>query len=312
MSNILIIKHGSLGDIVQISGILQDIRETHVDKKIFILTTLPYLNLLSNCPYLDAILIDKRVSMFNIFYFLKLIKKIKKYNFVKVYDLQNSFRTSFYRKYLFNIIDWSSTETTLPKGRKKKEFDKEPVLERFKFQLDNSSVKTNHTLRPNFSWSIKNIDSILNKYFNTKYILLLPFSSPKLKHKKWPFYNELIKIIKKEKKNIEIVISPGPKEIEEAKEINATTILNNGKALDIMELTGLIKNASFVIANDTGPAHIAAHIGQDGVVLFGHHTSAHKVSIETNNFKAISVDNLNNLSPENVYSAIEKKLDLIY
>ena len=37
MSNILIIKHGSLGDIVQISGVLRDIRETHADKKILIL-----------------------------------------------------------------------------------------------------------------------------------------------------------------------------------------------------------------------------------------------------------------------------------
>ena len=33
MSNILIIKHGSLGDIVQISGVLKDIRETHNDKR---------------------------------------------------------------------------------------------------------------------------------------------------------------------------------------------------------------------------------------------------------------------------------------
>ena len=47
MSNILIIKHGSLGDIVQISGVLRDIREAHNDKKIFILTTIPYVELLS-------------------------------------------------------------------------------------------------------------------------------------------------------------------------------------------------------------------------------------------------------------------------
>ena len=47
MSNILIIKHGSLGDIVQISGALRDIRETHSDNKIFILTTLPYVEILS-------------------------------------------------------------------------------------------------------------------------------------------------------------------------------------------------------------------------------------------------------------------------
>ena len=47
MSNILIIKHGSLGDIVQISGVLKDIRENHPDNKILILTTLPYVELLS-------------------------------------------------------------------------------------------------------------------------------------------------------------------------------------------------------------------------------------------------------------------------
>ena len=39
MSNILIIKHGSLGDIVQISGVLKDIREKYNNnEKIFILT----------------------------------------------------------------------------------------------------------------------------------------------------------------------------------------------------------------------------------------------------------------------------------
>ena len=47
MSNILIIKHGSLGDIAQISGVIQDIRETHNKEKIFILTTAPYVDLLS-------------------------------------------------------------------------------------------------------------------------------------------------------------------------------------------------------------------------------------------------------------------------
>ena len=103
MSNILIIKHGSLGDIVQISGILRDIRETHSDKKIFILTTLPYVELLSRCPYLDGVLIDKRLPRWNILYLLKLKKNINKFNFSYVYDLQNSSRTSFYRKYLLNI-----------------------------------------------------------------------------------------------------------------------------------------------------------------------------------------------------------------
>ena len=78
MSNILIIKHGSLGDIVQISGVIRDIREKHTSEKIFVLTTLPYVELLSRCPYVDGVLIDKRLPRWNIFYLLKLKKNDKK------------------------------------------------------------------------------------------------------------------------------------------------------------------------------------------------------------------------------------------
>ena len=146
MSNILIIKHGSLGDIVIISGVLRDIRDSHNNKKIFILTTLPYVELLSRCPYLDGVLLDKRLPRWNIYYLLKLKKMLSKYNFSHVYDLQNSSRTSFYRKYLLRISNWSSTETTLKKDEKKRDFDNESVLERFRIQLDNSNVKTNYCL----------------------------------------------------------------------------------------------------------------------------------------------------------------------
>ena len=36
-----------------------------------------------------------------------------------------------------------------------------------------------------------------------------------------------------------------------------------------MELAGLIKKSSFVIANDTGPAHIAVAHGITNIVIFG-------------------------------------------
>ena len=120
MSNILIIKHGSLGDISQISGALRDIKETYKDKKIFILTTVPYVELLSKCPYIDGVLIDKRLPRWNILYLVKLKKLLSKFDFFYVYDLQNSSRTSFYRKFLLNITNWSSTETILKKGEKKR------------------------------------------------------------------------------------------------------------------------------------------------------------------------------------------------
>ena len=311
MSNILIIKHGSLGDIAQISGVIRDIRETYNKEKIFILTTFPYVELLSRCPYVDGVLIDKRLPRWNILYLLKLKKMINKFNFSYVYDLQNSSRTSFYRRYLFNITNWSSTKTTLKKGTKKSDFDHSPVLERFKFQLDNSNIKTKYSLKPDFSWACLDVDQIVNKFFGNKFILIFPFSSPQLSHKQWPYYNELIKIIKSKHTDFEIVIAPGPNEMEDAKKINATSITNDKKALNIMELAGLIKKSSFVVANDTGPAHMVAHLGKNGIVLFGHHTTPQKVSIETDKFKALTVDKLKNLSAESVYSEIKSKLELI-
>ena len=311
MSNILIIKHGSLGDIVQISGVLKDIREAHNDKKIFILTTLPYVDVLSRCPYLDGVLLDRRLPRWNIYYFLKLKKMLVKYNFSHVYDLQNSSRTSFYRKYLLRSSNWSSTETTLKKGEKKKDFDNESVLERFKIQLDNSNIKTNYSLKPDFTWASVNVDKIVNKYFGKKFILFFPFCSPQLFHKKWPYFNELVRIIKSKHLNLEVAVAPASDEIEESKKIESISIMNNDEPLNIIALAGLILKASYVVANDTGPAHMAAHLGKSGVVLFGYHTTAKKVSIETEKFKAITVDDLNDLTAEKVYLEIKDKLELI-
>ena len=141
--------------------------------------------------------------------------------------------------------------------------------------------------------------------------MLFPFCSPQLSHKKWPHYNHLIKIIKSKHSNLEIAIAPSNSEMEEAKQINSIIITKENKSLNIMELAGLIKKASYVIANDTGPAHMTAHLRQKGIVLFGHHTTPKKVSIETDKFKAINVKDLGSLDAEKVYSEIKNDLELI-
>jgi len=305
MSNILIIKHGSLGDIAQASGAIQDICENHKNDDVFLLTTKPYVDLFKKNPFLKDVILDKRLPKYNVIYLYFLMRELKKYNFSKVYDLQNSSRTSFYKRILFPKATkeiWSSSETTLPDGTTKKDFDNDSVLSRFDHQLKCSGINTNHTLRPDFSWSIADITQIKNHYELDKYIVLFPFCSPHLTSKKWPYYNDLISIINEKLENkLKVVIAPGPNEVKESSNINALCILDNGKALDISQLSSLIKDSSFVIANDTGPAHIAAHLGSKGIALFGSHTTPFKVSIERENFKAIQVQELSKLSAEKVF-----------
>ena len=308
MSNILIIKHGSLGDIAQASGAIQDISEFHKEDDVYLLTTRPYFELFKRNPYLKEVILDKRLSRFNLIYLFTLMRTIKKYKFARVFDLQNSSRTAFYKKILFpnaNYNIWSSSETTLPSDKTKDEFDKKSVLERFEHQLKTSGLTTKHTMLPDFSWSCTDISKIKLEYKLEKYIVLFPFCSPHLSQKKWPYYNKLIEKIKNQfNDHYKIVVAPGPDEINDAKEINALCILDNGKALDISQLSSLIKDSSFVIANDTGPAHMAAHLGVVGLTLFGSHTTAYKVSIERENFKAIQVNDLTKLSPEKVFDKI--------
>ena len=305
MSNILIIKHGSLGDIAQASGAIQDISEFHKEDDIYLLTTKPYFELFKRNPHLKAVILDKRLSRFNLIYLFTLMRIIKKYKFIKVFDLQNSSRTNFYKRILFpnsNENIWSSSETTLPSNKTKEEFDKNPVLDRFKHQLETSGVKTNKTLYPDFTWACENIDEIKKKYDLDKYIIIFPFCSPHLVLKKWPHYNKFIDMINDKFNNeYKIVVAPGPLEILMAKEINAISVLNNGEALTISELATLIKDSKYVVANDTGPAHMAAHLGAKGLTLFGSHTTAYKVSIEREKFKSIQVADLNKLTPEKVF-----------
>ena len=308
MSNILIIKHGSLGDIAQACGAIQDISENHNNDQIYLLTTKPYFDLFKKNPHIADVILDKRLSRFNLIYLYFLMRKIKQLKFSKVYDLQNSSRTSFYKKILFpnsNFNTWSSSETTIPKDKTKEEFDKKSVLERFNHQLQTSEINIKHTMFPDFSWSCTDISKIKSEYKLEKYIVLFPFCSPHLSQKKWPYYNELIEKIKSQYNDqFQIVVAPGPKEINDSKDINALCILDNGKALDISQLSSLIKDSSFVIANDTGPAHMAAHLGAKGLTLFGSHTTAYKVSIERENFKAIQVNDLTKLTTDKVLEKI--------
>jgi len=301
MSNILIIKLGSLGDVVQISGALRDIREHHKNEKITILTTSKYLNLFKNCPYIDDCLEDERLPRYNIFYLLRLKKNINSLNFNKVYDLQNSNRTNFYRKFLFNIKDWS-TSKDIPYNNYNNS-----VLQRFDEQLRKSNIETRYTLKPDFNWAAQhannyNLDTI------KKYILFFPFCSKDLIHKRWPYFSELISLIKQHHPQYELVVAPGPGEIEEAKSLNIKVALKNNLALNFFELASLIKKSHLVIANDTGPAHMAAHLGAKGFTLFGPHTTPEKVSIEREKFIALQTMNLKSLFADRVYALIKSSI----
>ena len=309
MSNILIIKHGSLGDLIQANGAIKDIKEFYSNRKVFLLTSRPYSLFMSECPYIDGVIIDKKLPRWNLLFLYNLKKLLDKYQFTKVFDLQNSRRTRFYKNFILKNSEWSSSLETLEVGQNKKDFDNYPVLDRMEIQLKKNSIPTNYLKNLDLSWAQEDISKLINKYTNRNYILIFPFCSQKHQNKKWPYFKDLISRIRREyKNNYSILIAPGPNELEEAKKLNAKVFLDEEKPINIKMLISLIKGAKFIVSNDTGPAHIASHLKKNGLVLFGSHTSAEKVSIENFNFKAISVKNLNDLDVETVLNEVKAKL----
>ena len=310
MSNILIIKHGSLGDLIQANGAIKDIKSFYKNRKVFLLTSLQYAIFMSECPYIDGVIIDKRLPRWNLFYLNNLKNNLNKYNFSKVFDLQNSNRTKFYKRFIIKNTEWSSSESTLELGQSKSDFDKDPVLDRLELQLKKSGIEAEFTKNIDLNWCLTDVTRLIRRYANNEYILLFPFCSKKHDYKKWPYFKDLILRLKKDFKNkYPVLLAPGPNEINEAHELNGKVILDNNNSVDIKTLISLISNAKFIIANDTGPAHIASHLDKNGIALFGSHTSAKKVSIEGYNFKALSVKNLKDLEVDTVLNEVKTKLD---
>ena len=310
MSNILIIKHGSLGDLIQANGAIKDIKEFYENRKVFLLTSAPYSIFMSECPYIDGVIIDKKLPRWNLFFLYNLKKLLSKYNFTKVFDLQNSRRTRFYRNFILKNLEWSSSLDTLESGQSKKDFDTHPVLDRMELQLNKSNIPTKYIKNIDLSWAREDLSKLTQQYTNRDYILIFPFCSKKHQNKKWPFFKNLTARIRREyKNNYSILVAPGPNELKEANQLNAKVIMNDGEPINIKMLISLISGAKFVVANDTGPAHIASHLKKNGLVLFGSHTSAKKVSIENSNFKALTVKNLADLDVDIVMTEMRSRLN---
>ena len=232
MSNILIIKHGSLGDLIQANGAIKDIKNFYQNRKVFLLTAQPYAIFMSECPYIDGVIIDKRLPRWNLFYLNNLKKNLAKYNFTKVFDLQNSSRTKFYKRFIIKNVEWSSSETSLEPGQKKRDFDLEPVLDRMEIQLKKSGIETEFVKNIDLSWALTDVSRLIKQYANNEYILIFPFCSKKLPQKKWPFFKELISKLKHDYKNkYPVLLVPGPNEEDEANQLNGKVVLDNREPL---------------------------------------------------------------------------------
>ena len=300
---ILVIKHGAFGDVIQADGALRDIRENHPDAFIAILTTRPYRALLARCPHVDEVMVDERAPRWRLDRMLALRASLRGRDFDMVYDLQNSPRTAFYFRWMLRDCRWSGTARGCSHPHRAKEPKKIRTLDRLAGQLEDAGLTIRHTRKPDVSWLADDASMLLEKAGVTKpYIVLVPGCSARHPQKRWPHYAALAERLIAA--GHEIVLAPGPDEIELARSIPGICI----EKTNWMELAGILKKARFVIGNDTGPSHLAAHLGTPGLALFGSHMPAERTGIIRENFGAIEVADLPALTIDRVYEEATRRI----
>ena len=299
-NNILIIKHGALGDLIQITSSLKSIRQKYPDSKITLLTDIKFKFFSDRIIFVDEIIYENRPSFFRIDKWLTIILKIIKRRFNIVFDLQNSDRTSIYHFFLrlFNSkIIWSGNRRG---GRFKyhpKNFESIPIKDRIKNQLALMNIEIYD--KPDINWMMNK--DIINLP-NNKFVILLPGSSPEHKHKRWPAekFAELANYLKE--KNIDsIVLGQSHSEGEELKKIKllAPNIIDfSDQDLDCLATTA--SKAIGAIGNDTGPTFIAAAAGCPITWLLSNHTDPNITQLLGSKVNTLKKDNISDITTDEV------------
>jgi len=284
---ILVIKHGAFGDLIQALGGLHDIRLAFPAAHITLLTAPAFKSLMQRCPHLNAIITDDRKPLWQLGALWRLRQHVKAARIDIVIDLQNSSRTNWYRRYLFNSVQWIGRLPSAPR----------PVsgLKGLVALLEQNQIKVHYLMQPDIQWLAADVSQQLSKSGVQKdYLLLLPGASAGHKEKRWPYYAQLAEQLQDNK--LAVVVVLGPDEVGLASEFSCPVLTG----LNWFELAGLIKAASYVIGNDSGPCHLASVLHKQGIALFGPTTSAARSELARGPFKTYETYNLAGLKPDTV------------
>lgn len=258
---LLIIRLSSLGDIVLTQPVVKALSDHYQDCEIFYLTKPHFSDIVKSFP-----------EKVNILYWRNdpaSLTQLLKYKFDIVIDLHNKPNTA-----LIRLFARSKKKVVYNKQRKLREQivrktttkSIRSTLELYSSALDKLNLpfhKTYPVLMANSSDVHKKYDLLENEY-----IMIFPGATSFTKRWLPQYFTELTDSLKDQK----IVIAGSSSEME-----SAQYIVNNSKS-DIVNLTGktsieelisLISSAKAVIANDSGPAHIAAALRKPQITIFG-------------------------------------------
>jgi len=310
---ILVIKLSALGDFIQASGAMEAIARKHAGARLTLLTTPPYEALARTSGLFDEIWTDGRRPWTDVAAILRLIGRIRRAGFTRVYDLQGADRTDRY----FQLLGprpppWCGTARGAafrhPQPLRQQRHIQDVLAE----QLALAGV---HDIpRPHLSWLTGDADRF---GLPDPFALLIPGGAPHRPQKRWPAasFAELARKL--------AVVGVRPVVLGQGAEEEALAVAIQLVAPEAVSLVGqttfgdiasLARRACLVVGNDTGPMHVAASAGAPALVLFSSDsdpaTSAPRPSRDGQAVETLRVADLKDLSVDAVTEAVRDRLGL--
>lgn len=261
-----------IGDCVLITAFLPEIKKKF--KKVFIAVKTNAITIFNNNPYIDGIIEIK--SGFT--GFLKAISEVGKNNIKTAVSFKPSLSSHLFL--IFSGIKFKCGYSNdmgcilLTKAYKKKEKYKEHIINDYKnilYLLDNSFDFS--VIKQELYVDVKIEKKLLKDLkVKNKIITIAPFSAygPS---KQWPlvYFEELVRMLLKKKKNISIFILGGKaeKEIKISYDVLKDKRVKDLRGCDLQETIVVIKNSTCFIGNDSGLAHISDAFKIPSVVIYG-------------------------------------------
>lgn len=303
---ILVIKLSALGDFIQATGPMKAIRAAHPAARLTLLTTPPFAGMARATGWFDEIWTDGRPSWGDLGAVARLIGRIRKAGFARVYDLQTQGRTVRYFQLLWpKRPPWSGNAPGAAFEYGGEARDRLHVQDSQREQLRIAGIS--EVGPPDIGW----LTGKANHEPPAPFALLVPGGAPHRPAKRWPAaqYGALAKALVAQGIT-PVVLGHGEEEaalaaVIQGVEPKAQVLVGQTSFGDIADLA---RRAALVVGNDTGPAHIAIAAGAPGVVLFSAESnpdlSAPRPIRAGQPFQILRSDDLANLGLATVLDAV--------
>ncbi|MDA0229095.1 MAG: glycosyltransferase family 9 protein [Proteobacteria bacterium] len=263
---ILVIKHGALGDFVLSTGPFAAIRAHHARAQITLLTTAPFEEMARRSGYFDRIWCDSRASKWNIPAWLGLCRRLRGAGFSRVYDLQTSRRsTSYYRYFAAPRPEWSGIARGCSHPHANPERNTMHTVARQREQLAVAGVDA--VAAPDLSWLDGDISELAPA---EPYVLLVPGGSAHRPEKRWPAeaYGELASGLAGTGYLPLLLGAAAERPVLAEIHTICQAARNLCGRTEFSQIVALARGAVAAVGNDTGPMHLITAAGCAATVLF--------------------------------------------